>query len=109
MWDEMSKVGVAVAERYVSSFCWLRRWAGQWVRRSVALQSCQHAARGGHDACCRWWWYYSQIDDDIGVHVALELLPARAAKRVLALLGAEVDDGIEEGEVEAPHLDPRAP
>lgn len=39
MWEETSKVGLAVAERYVSSFCWFRRWEGQWVRRRVALYS----------------------------------------------------------------------
>jgi hypothetical protein len=38
MCEEMSKVGLAVAERYVSSFCWFRRCEGQCVRRSVALQ-----------------------------------------------------------------------
>jgi hypothetical protein len=37
MCEEMSKVGLAVAERYVSSFCWLRRWDGECVRSRVAL------------------------------------------------------------------------
>jgi hypothetical protein len=37
MCEETSRVGLAVAERYVSSFCWLRRWEGAWVRRRVAL------------------------------------------------------------------------
>lgn len=37
MWEEMSNVGFAVAERYVSSFCWFSRWEGECVRRRVAL------------------------------------------------------------------------
>lgn len=70
-----------------------------------------------------------QIDHDIRVDIALDtriavahhvvpdaaiaalghqLLPARAAECVLALLGAQLHNGIEEGQVEAPHLDPRA-
>jgi len=70
-----------------------------------------------------------QVDDNVGVHVALDtriavadhvvpdaavatlrdqLLPSRAAKGVLALFGAQLDHGVEEGEVEAPHLDPGA-
>lgn len=37
MWEDMSNVGFAVAERYVSSFCWFSRWEGECVRRRVAL------------------------------------------------------------------------
>lgn len=82
------------------------------------------------DRPCRSSGTGVQVDDDLGVHVALcagiaiahnvvphaaiaapgdQLLPSRAAECKLSLLGTQLDDGIEEGEVEAPHLDPRAP
>lgn len=68
----------------------------------------------------------AQVDDDLGIDVALDagisvahhvvpdaaiaalgyqLLPPRAPKGELALLGAELHDGIEKGQVEAPDLD----
>lgn len=35
--EAMSKVGWAVAERYVSSLAWLRRCEGEWVSSRVDL------------------------------------------------------------------------
>lgn len=94
------------------------------MRSSVALSgiSLRHAGS--------WLGRYLQIDHDLSVNVALDagisvahdvvpraaiaalghqLLPPRAPERVLALLGAQLDYRIEEGEVEAPHLDSGAP
>jgi hypothetical protein len=43
MCEATSRVGLAVAERYVSSFCWLSLWEGAWVRRSVALDGNEYS------------------------------------------------------------------
>lgn len=96
------------------------------MSRRVDLRVVSRWTVGGQ---CRVVVKDAQVHDDIGVdvpfnsgvsvahhvvpHAAVAALghqglPARAAKRVLALLGAELDDAVEEGQVEAPHLDPRA-
>ena len=72
----------------------------------------------------------SQIDDHVGIDIALDprvavahhvvpdaaitalgdqLLPPGAAKCVLALFRTELHHGVEEGEIETPDFDPRAP
>lgn len=53
------------------------------------------------------------VPDDVFPHTSVtalghQLLPPRAPEGVLALLGPELDDRIEKGEVEAPDFDARA-
>lgn len=93
-------------------------------QRRPTRQSVDRSAIASGTVC------YLQVDDDIGIHVALDagiavahhvvphaaiaalghqLLPPRAAKGVLALVGAQLDDRVQEGQVEAPDLHARAP
>lgn len=43
MCEDMSKTGFVEAERYVSSLCWLSRWEGECVSKSVALRHVRQA------------------------------------------------------------------
>ena len=71
-----------------------------------------------------------QVNNNLGIHVSLhamvagtdDLLPDLSVahlcaqgppllrpKRLLALVRIQLDDGIQDGQIQAPHLDPRRP